>query len=332
MVARVNSYYFTDELKKFDYMSVNSVNEAVGVLQQYKNKVKILAGGTKLIPALRLRIFSEYPEKVISLKNIKELKYIKEESGLKIGALTALTELIDSEIIKNEYSILTDAAISSAPPQLRNLSTVAGDICQELNSWYIWNPNPLVRDLDSQYIATEGMNQYLSIFGGAEVGYATNISNLAIAFTALNASIVTTKKTIPIEEFYSDRRGDVSNTVLEPDEIITEIQIPKLGKKTKKVFMKFSLRKFIDSPLVAIAIVATKSGDTVEDIKIVLGSVGPKPIRATKAEEIIKGNKITKEMAEKAGEESVYNAQPLSRNGYKVKLTKVIVKRALLSL
>ncbi len=332
MNAEVKSYYFTDRLKKFDYISAKSVDEAVKALQEYKDNAKLLAGGSNLIPALRFKIFSKYPEKVISLKNVKELKYIKEESGLKIGALTTLTELLNSKTVNSKYKMLADAARSSAPPQIRNLMTVAGDICQELYSWYIWNPNPLVKDLDAQYLATEGMNQYLSIFGGAEVGYAINVSNLAVAFTALGAHVVTTKRTVPIEEFYSDRRGSTGNTVLEPDEIVREVQMPKPEKRAKQTFMKFSLRKSIDTPLVTTAVIVAMSGDTVEDVKIVLGSVAPKPVRAVKAEEFIKGKKITEGMAEKAGEEAVSDAKPLSKNGYKVKLVKVLVKRALLSL
>jgi len=332
MNAEVKSYYFTDRLKEFEYISAKTVDEAVKVLQQYKDSAKLLAGGSNLIPALRFKIFSKYPEKVISLKNIKELKYIKEESGLKIGALTTLTELLNNKTVNSKYKVLADAALSSGPPQIRNLVTIAGDICQELYSWYIWNPNPLVKGLDPQYLATEGMNQYLSIFGGAEVGYAINVSNLAVAFTVLDANVLTTKRTVPIGEFYSDRRSSTGNTVLEPDELVTEVQIPKQEKGVKQTFMKFSLRKSIDAPLATAAVIATMSGDTVKDARIVLGSVAPKPVRAVKAEEFIKGKKITGDIAGKAGEEAVSDAKPLSKNGYKFKLVKVLIKRALLSL
>lgn len=335
MSTTVKSYYFSDKINDFDYFNPNSIEEAVGLLQKFKDSSKIIAGGTNIIPALRLKIFSKYPEKIISLKLIKELKYIKEESGLvKIGAMTTFGNILEDKVLNDNYKALVEAALKSAPPQLRNLMTIGGETCKDLYSWYMWNPNPIARNLnsDSKYLATDGMNQYLSIFGGGEVGYAINNSNIAVALSALNATVVTTQRTIAIEDFYSNIMGATGNTILNKDEIVKEIQIPKSDEKAKQVFMKVSFRKFIDSPLVSTAIYANISGNSVKDIRIFLGSVAPKPIRATKAEEFLKGKKITLDVAEKAGEEAVYGAKPLSKNSYKVKLSKVIVKRALLSL
>lgn len=335
MNATVKSYYFSDKLSAFEYDRPESIEKAVDLLQKFKGSVKVMAGGTSLISALRLKIFPNYPERIISLKGIKDLKYIKEEAGvLKIGALTTLGNMLDNKLVNDSYKALVDAALTSAPPQQRNLMTIGGEICKDLYSWYIWNPNPRVRELNSdpKYLETDGMNQYLSIFGGAEVGYAINTSNIAVTLSALNAKIVTTQRTIDIEEFYSGKTGSTNNTVLNADELVKEIQIPKPDKKTKQIFMKVSYRKFIDSPLVSVAICASMSGDIVENARVFLGSVAPKPIRAAKAEEFLKGKKITADIAEKAGEEAVYGAKPLSRNAYKVKLSKVIVKRALLAI
>jgi CO/xanthine dehydrogenase FAD-binding subunit len=331
----VKPYYFSDKLSNFDYLIPKSIEEAVDLLQKYKGSAKLMAGGTNIIPALRLKIFPVYPEKIINLKGIKELKYIKEESGfLKIGALTTFSEILENKIVDSTYKALTEAALTSAPPQHRNLMTIGGEVCKEPYSWYMWNPNPIARELisDPSYIANEGMNQYLSIFGGSDMGYAVNISNIAVALSALNAKIVTTQRTIPIEEFYQDKMGVTSNTILAEGEIVKEIQIPKPDKKIKQAFMRISFRKFIDESVVSSAICANMSSDTIEDVRIFLGSVAPKPIRATQAENFLKGKKITPDVAKKAGEESVQGATPLSKNAYKVKLSKVVVKRTLLSL
>ncbi|NIA10337.1 MAG: molybdopterin dehydrogenase, partial [Nitrospiraceae bacterium] len=127
-------------------------------------------------------------------------------------------------------------------------------------------------------------------------------------------------------------RGSTGNTVLEPDEIVTEIQIPKPEKNTKQTFMKLSLRKFIDPPLVTVAAVVSLSGNTVKKCKIVLGAVAPEPWEASEAENYVEGKELTKDVAEKAAEEAVANAEPLTKNDYKVQMAKVLVKRALLSL
>lgn len=332
MNANLNAYYFTDKLSEFDFIRVTSVDEAVAALNQYKDGAKLMAGGSNLVPALRQRIFAKYPEKVISLKGVKGLKYIKEEAGLKIGALTTFAELADSKAVTGKFGMMADAALKSAPPQFRNLMTIGGDICQELSSWYAWSANPLVRDLDSNYLATEGMNQYLSIFGGADVGYATNVSNMAAVLTALNANVVTNKRTISMESFYSNRKGSTSNTVLAPDELVTEIVVPMPDSKAKQVFQKLTFRKYIDAPLVSVAILATMSGNTIDDARIVLGAVAPYPLRAVGAEKYVKGKMLTEDVAEHAAAEAVAQAQPLSRNGYKVKMAKAIVRRGLLGL
>jgi CO/xanthine dehydrogenase FAD-binding subunit len=176
------------------------------------------------------------------------------------------------------------------------------------------------------------MNQYLSIFGGAELGYAVNISNVAVALTALNATIITSKRQIPIGEFYGKERNFTSNTAIEPDEMIVEISVPKPEAGTKQIFNKFSMIKVIDPPLVTVAAVVSLSGKTVKKCKIVLGAVAPEPWEASEAENYVEGKELTKDVAEKAAEEAVAAAQPLSKNDYKVQIAKVLVKRALLAL
>lgn len=328
------NYYWSDKLKDFEYKKSETIDDLEEVLNEYGEKAKILAGGTNLIPALRMKVLPETPDILVDIKDISDLDYIEENGEeIKIGALQTLSEIQENEKVKEEITLLAEASKSTLTPQIRNLSTIAGDISQELNSWYLWNPNPFVKELESEYIADEGMNQYLSIFGGAGVNYAVNSSEIATALAALEADIETTKRSIPIGEFYTDNRGFTSNTVLDSDEVIKEINVPKPEKNTEQIYKALKIRKSVDRPLVsvALAVVLTDSG-SVEECRIAIGSVAPEPKRAVQAEELLQGKEITEDLAEKASEEAVKNTEPLSKNAYKVQMTKAEVKKSLLEL
>ncbi len=325
-------YYFTDKLKEFNYVKTSSLEEAINILSDYGKKAKILAGGTNLIPALRWRILPQYPEILADIKPVKELKYIQRKDGaIHIGSLTTLEELLELKELYGDLKLVAEAAKMTAP-QLRTRATIGGDLCQELYSWYHWNPNPSIHDLPADYIATEGMNQYLSIFGGEGVNYAVNISHIALALTALKASVITTEREIPISEFYTDKFMHTSNTVLKPGEIIKEIKIPASVKQLKWVFQYVTIRKANDVPLASIAITLKTSGDVIEDVNIVLGAVAPRPIKALASEEFLKGKELSKELIEKAANKAIEGSKPLSRNKYKLTLINVLVLRALKSL
>ena len=169
--------------------------------------------------------------------------------------------------------------------------------------------------------AVTGDNRYHSIIGG-KVCFAVCPSDTAIALSALNATIVTNKRSIPIGDFY-----EVLSNVLDTDEIVTEVQVPAPVAGTKQTFTKFALRKAIDFAIVSVSTAISSS-----DARIVLGAVAPVPYRATAAEDVIRGKAITEALAEEAAAAAVKDAIPLSNNKYKIQIAKVMVKRAILTL
>lgn len=319
-------------MKEFIHINADTIDKAISLLNMYKGKAKIIAGGTDLLGTLKGQIHPTYPEVIINIKTIPGLEYIKEEGGmLKIGALTKLYDIESNPIVKEKYPALAQAAHSVASPHIREMGTIGGNICQETRCWYYRIPNNrfyCVRKGGPVCYAMAGDNRYHSIFGGPLGCYAAHPSDTAPALMALNAAIVTNKRTIPIDNFFHD----LKDTVLDPDEIVTEIRIPTPPAGTKQTYIKFRVRKSIDFPLVGVACVATIEGGRVSNARIALGAVAPKPIRATAAEDKLKGQTINEQVADSVAAEAVKNAIAMSKNKYKIQITKALVKRAILAL
>jgi xanthine dehydrogenase YagS FAD-binding subunit len=158
---------------------------------------------------------------------------------------------------------------------------------------------------------------------------AVSPSDIAIALVALDATIVTTKRTLDAQHFFT--ASATASTALDLDELVTEIQIPKPKDGVRQSYLKFTLRTPIDFGIVSVASVIALEEGICTDARIALGAVAPSPVRARKAEEVIKGRPIDQNAAAEAAEQAVAGAQPLSMNAYKIEITKTLVKRAILS-
>ena len=154
-------------------------------------------------------------------------------------------------------------------------------------------------------------------------------SDLAPALIALGAKIKTTQRVIDAEEFFA--AGVLKSTVLEADELVTEIRLPAVKPNTKSAYLKFRQRQAIDFPLVSVAAALTNKDGKVDSACIVLGAAAPVPIRVKEAEDFLKGKAITDQAAAEAAEAAVRGALPLGRNRYKVQVTKALVKKAILA-
>ena len=322
-------------MKTFAHFNASTIGEAVSLLKRYQGKASLIAGGTDLLGKMKDRILPSYPEALINLKTIPGLDVIREEdSGLTIGPLAILEDIAHNPIVKSKYAALTEAARRTASPHLREMGTIGGNICQDIRCWYYRNPEnrfPCLRKGGGRCYALEGDTRYHSIFGGSvdEGCIAVHPSDTAPALIALNSRIKTSKRTIRAEDFF---QVEVSRTtVLDHDEIVTEIQIPVPVDGTKSAFFKFALRKSIDFPIVNCAAMITGSGDRVSAARICLNAVYVKPYRAIEAEEAIIGKEINDANAEAAGSAAVTDAKPLKDNAYMVQIAKIMVKRTILA-
>jgi|DeeseametaMP2100_FD_k123_72603_1 xanthine dehydrogenase YagS FAD-binding subunit len=319
-------------MKKFTHINASTVAEAASALGQYGDKAAAVAGGTDLLRELNMRVRPEQPEYVVNLKTIAGLDYIEEDSGgLKIGALTRLHDIAFSSVVQSKYSVLAQAARKVASKQVRNMGTISGNITQQVQCWYYRSSfnkfNCLRKPGGTLCYATLGNNRYHSIFGAAEGCISVHPSDTAPALVALDAKIVTNTRTIDAADFFDGLRS----TVLDSDEIITEIQVPTPPANSKQSFAKASVRKAIDFAIANVAVVIAPASGSITSARVVLNGVAPTPKRATKAEEALVGNTITDAVADAAAEAAVDGAIALPYNKYKIAVAKGVVKRALLA-
>jgi xanthine dehydrogenase YagS FAD-binding subunit len=318
-------------VRKFTHINATSVEDAVSLLKQYSGKAKVIAGGTDLLGTMIDEIHPReaYPEVIINLKTIKpSLEYIKEEGGvLKMGALTKLYDIEVNSIVKSKYLALSQAAHAVASPHIREMGTIGGNICQETRCLYYRAPNNrfyCLRKGGGMCYAMSGDNRFHSIFGAVKGCIAVNPSDIAPVLIALDAKIVTSKRNIEAEKFWDVRVP--GSTVLDSDEIVTEIQIPAPPAGTKSAFTKLRIRKSIDFPLVNCA--ALIGGNVA---RICLNAVYNIPYRATKAEDAIRGKTIDVNTAEAAAAQAVSGAVPLTYNRWKIQAAKGVVKKTILA-
>lgn len=322
----------SNELALTDHFDARTVEEASHLCRVYEYKrAKVIGGGTDILRMIKQKYLPELPEVLINIKTVPHLADIKEGNGiLKIGALTRLSDIEASELVKAKYGVLAETASLVGSPQIRNMATIAGSICQDLSCWYYRAGKDYYhcwRKGGKNCPAKEGDNRWMfSIFPtpeGCEC-YGTCQSDMAITLSALGASIKTTQRTIPIEQFYTPT---FPGHVLNPGEVITEVQVPALGPLAKAKYSKFSIRKSLDRPLVSVACVSRE-----KETKIAIGGVSLIPYIADRVADLINGKKISEKLAEKAGQVAVKDAAPMSMNAWKVEVTKNLVKRTILAL
>jgi xanthine dehydrogenase YagS FAD-binding subunit len=322
-------------MRKFRHINAASVDEAVSWLKRYGHRAYVIAGGTDLLGKLKDEILPTYPESIVNLKTIPGLDSIKEEDGmLRIGALARLHDIAVNPTVKDRYPALAIAAHRTASPNIRQMGTIGGNICQDIRCWYYRNPRnrfPCLRKGGGRCYAIDGDNRYHSIFGGSVEGgcYAVHPSDTAPALIVLDANIVTSHRTIEAENFFEVEVG--RTTVLDVDEIVTEIQVPAPADGTNSTFIKFALRTSVDFPIVNCAAMISNSDGVVSNVRICLNAVYVKPYRVCKAEETILGKAIDESNAKAAGQASVVGAEPLKHNRYMVQVAKTLVKRAILA-
>ena len=322
-------------MKSFAHHNATSITEAIDLLKSYRGGAKLNAGGTDLLGLLKDDVLVEYPEAVINIKTIEGLDYICEDDrGLRIGALATLASIASSPIVKEAYNALSEAALSVASVQVRHMGTIGGNLCQEVRCWYYRYPHQIggrilcLRKGSGPCLAVRGDNRYQAIIGGKKC-FAVCPSDTAIALTALDADLIIVggkgERSIPVRDFYHSL-----GNALKPNEMLTEVRIPRPSAKARQTFLKLTLRKPIDFAIVSVATVITVSDGVCQDARIALGAVAPTPIRATGAEQAIIGKPIDSQTAAVAAEAAVSGARPLSQNEYKVQQTRALVQRALL--
>ena len=321
-------------MKSFNHFNASTVKEAVESLRDYRDKAKLNAGGTDLLGILKDKILSNYPEVVINIKTIPDLDYITEDkSGLRIGSLARLENIAQSQKVNNKYNLISEAAASIGTPQIRRMGTIGGNLCQDVRCWYYRYPHHAGgriichRKGKGPCHAIKGDNRYSAILG-AKGCFAVSPSDMATALSSLDAEIRIDGsqgvRIIPVNDFFTPM-----GNVLKEDEMVSEILIPVPPGNSMQKFIKFTEREVVDFAIVSVASVITVKGGICADARIALGGVAPMPIRAVEAEQALIGRHLNEASAEEAAEAAVSGAKLLSKNAYKVEITRTLIKRSI---
>ncbi len=321
-------------MKPFDYAAPNTLKEALDLLGQSWGKTEILAGGSDLVTCLKQHITA--PDRVVSLKNLAELKGVKaDKSAVRIGAMTTLGELAGDAAIQAHFPALVTAVNGIGSPQILSVGTVGGDLCQRPRCWYFRNGFGLFGRDGGTPLVPGGENRYHAIFGNDGPAQFVSASSLGPALIALGATITVVgpkekKREIPAAKFFQTPRTDTEReTALQPGEILTAIEVPLKGLKNATYEVRH--RGGLDWPYVTASVAFQLKNGAATDPRVVLGHVAPVPWVSASAVKALSGARVDAASAAKSGELAAQGARPLSGNAYKVQLVKAAVKRALLA-
>ena len=320
-------------MKAFDYAAPASVEDAVKLLGVPHSAA--LSGGTDLLN--RLKDYVSSPDRVVSLKEIKALCGFEIGNGksVAIGAGTTLADLLENKHLKAVYPSVWRAAEEVGTPQLRNMATVGGNLCQRPRCWYYRAGNGLLALKDGKSLVRAGDNRYHAIFLTDGDALFVSPSSLAVPLIALGAKATLAgpkgERTIDLADLYQvPKAGDHPRELtLGHGEVVTKVTVP-IGKG-KNASHEARQKQSHDWPIVLASVALELDGEKVSKARILLGGVAPIPWRSEEAEKAITGEALTLETAERAGAAAASKAKPLSMNGYKVALTRTVVKRALLA-
>ncbi len=327
-------------MRAFQFVDAGSAEEAVELMAKHGQRAQLFASGADILYLLKDRIEGPavpQPEILISLARVRELEEIGHDParGLSLGAMTRLIDIIEHPMIQAHYSLLSQAASKVASPQLRNATTLAGNLCQRPRCWYFRNPDIVcLKKGGDKCWAIDGDNRYYHAILEGGPSYIVHPSDMAPALIALDASIHILgprgHRTLPLPSFFVTTAQRLhQENVLEEAEVITEITVPAPKPGTRQVFRKATVRQADEFSLAAVAVAAHVEGNVCRDCRIVLGSVGPRPYRAVAAEEVIKGKRLTEAHIQVAAAAAVKDAVAMTMNAYKIDLTRGLVKSAL---
>ena len=325
-------------MRAFTNSNPRDIREAVSLLSQTHQQghsASIVGGGSDLLGMVKDQLVA--PDVLVNLKAIRGLDQIETQRGkTKIGGLITLDALSRDQRIRKEYTVLAEAAEKVGTPQIRNAGTLAGNVCQRPWCWYFRNGFPCLKNGGNTCFSASGENQLHAIFGGGP-SFIVHPSDTAPALVALDAKFHITgpsgERMLPASEFFQLPRVDATReNVLAKDEVLTAIQLPEARPGTRSMYHKVLDREAWTHAVVSAAIVLEIDHQVCRNARVVLGGVAPIPWRLPKVEAMLVGQRITPELAAKAGEVAVEGARPLAKNKYKVPLTKAVVKRTLLSL
>jgi 4-hydroxybenzoyl-CoA reductase subunit beta len=322
-------------LPDFKLLRPRSIADALAMLAEHRTNIRILAGGTDLLPSMQQKLFE--PQYLLDIRRIAELKGIRPQpdGAVEIGALTALAEIEHSDVLRRHYPVLPEAAKTVASPVLRNMGTIGGNICLDTRClWYNqslqWRKSCafcIKKDGDLCHVAPGGTKCW-AVFSG----------DTPAALLCLDAEIEVASASGPrrvkLADFYTGIGDDYRR--LRPDELVTRVFLHASSAGYRGAYRKLRIRGSIDYPLAGVAVVLRRSNGHIEDARVALTAVNPAPVLVKGATELLAGRSMTEEWAETTGVLAAQAAKPLTTSAltpeYRREMIRVFTKRAVFSL
>ena len=319
-------------LPQFKLLLPRTLEEALGLLTKHTDKIRVLAGGTDLIPSMQQKLFD--PEYVLDLRHVANLRGIREtESGVTIGALTTLTTIEQSPLLRRRYPVLTEAAATVASPLLRNMGTIGGNICLDTRClWY--NQSLTWRKACGFCIKKDG--DLCHVAPGGSKCWAAFSGDTPPALLCLDAEVeiasASSMRRLPLRDFYTGE-GDAYRK-LKSDEILTHVFLPASSADYRGVYRKLRIRGSIDYPLAGVAVAMKRSNGYIADARVAITAVNPAPMLVKGARELLSDKASDESLALAAGDLAAKMARPLTTSAltpeYRREMIRVFTKRAVL--
>ncbi len=320
-------------LPSFQLLRPKTLDDTVALLSRHGDEVKVIAGGTDLLPSMKQKLFT--PPYVLDLRGIAELRGIQEaaDGGISIGALTALAAIEHSPLIRRDYQVLYEAVKTVASPVLRNMGTLGGNICLDTRClWY--NQSLLWRKSCGFCLKKDG--DLCHVAPGGKTCWAAFSGDTPPALLCLGAEIEIAGpdgvRRVPLADFYVN--DGIVRLRLSPQEVVTRVYLPEASKGWRGSYQKLRVRGSIDYPLAGVAVALKLHDGRVEDARVAITAVNPAPHLLKDADAHLIGAEVGEELAERIGELASRTAKPLTTSAltpeYRREMVKVFAKRALL--
>ncbi|HEX8817389.1 MAG TPA: FAD binding domain-containing protein [Terriglobales bacterium] len=320
-------------MRAFEYAAPTTKEQAVSLLGTQWGHAEVIAGGTDMLSLMKDDVVR--PKRLVSIQQLQGLDGSSSSRGLEISAVTTLAELANNINVMKDYPALADAIDEAASPQIRNMATLGGNLCQRPRCWYFRGGYGLLpKDESGKDLAAAGNNRYHAILGNAGPAKFVSPSSIVPALIAYGAKIQLFgpkgTRELAIENFYVIPKSDGEREHdLKPNEIVTRVILPGADKNLKVAHYEVRQKAAFDWPLAVAAVALRMDGSRIQDARVVMGHVAPVPWISGEAANVLVSKNYSEDLARQAADAALTKATPLSQNAYKVQLARVAVKRAI---
>src|SRR5580765_552568 len=327
-------------MKKVSVYRPTTIEEASRILSSHGTDAAVYAGGTDLLVRLKNRL-AQAPSYLVDIKKIDNLRYIREDAqgGVQIGALTKLSEMVESEVLAKKYPMLVRAIGMISSPELRNASTLGGDLLQEVWCQYLRGGYSCWRNGGYLCYGAIGDNSYYHSAMGGRLCYAVYPGDAATALIPYDATVTLATpagpKTLTVEQLVPGDMmvdGRIQSHVVRSNEILTEVVIPAPRANVRTSFEKLRPRGVWDFAMASLAMSLAMTNDVIDDARVVFGGIAGKPLRETAVESLLKGKPLTADLAGEIVPQALANAAPLKYNAMKIEMAKGLLASGLTAL